>query len=174
MVLCGVFWRSNRNHYLLVIVMRALVMSIHVHSYLPKFDNEMHYYCDIIPTAVPWAFFFTGNIFCFGTKYDANLEIMSCQVVCCQPLHTHVHQDPNNNWRVPFKIRFARFSLVSLSIHPRSRRGAERIRQGEGRWSRPPKTALERSDFTDKNSSSEHAILRPRQKKLMTECQKKE
>ena len=35
---------------------------------------------------------------------------------------------------------FFNFSLVSLSIHPRSRRGAQRIRKGEGRWSRPPKT----------------------------------
>ena len=48
--------------------------------------------------------------------------------------YTHVRQDPKNNWRVPFKLHFfARFSLVSLSIHPHSRRGAERIRQGEGR-----------------------------------------
>ena len=47
-------------------------------------------------------------------------------------------------------IFFARFSLVSLSIHPRSRRGAGRIRQGEERWSRPPKTALERNELTEK------------------------
>ena len=41
-----------------------------------------------------------------------------------------IHQNPKNNWRVPFKIQnFARFSLASLSIHPRSRRGAERIDQ---------------------------------------------
>ena len=35
-------------------------------------------------------FFFTVNItgICFGTKYDANLEIMSCQVLFYQPLHT--------------------------------------------------------------------------------------
>ena len=58
---------------------------------------------------------------------------------------------------------FCSFSLVSLSIHPCSRRGAERIRQGEGRWSRPLKTALEQSDLTE-NSSSENRILRPRQK----------
>ena len=30
MLLCGFFWRSNRNNYLLVIVMRALAMSIQV------------------------------------------------------------------------------------------------------------------------------------------------
>ena len=64
----------------------------------------------------------------------------------------HVHQDPENNSRVPFKIQnFAYFSLVSLRAHPRSRRGAERIRQGEGRWSSPPKTALERSNLTEKS-----------------------
>ena len=45
---------------------------------------------------------------------------------------------------------FCSFSLVSLSPNPRSRRGSERIRQDEGRWSRPPKTALERSDLTEK------------------------
>ena len=67
-----------------------------------------------------------------------------------------IHQHPKNNWRVPFKIHFlARFSLVSLSIHPRSRRGAEGIRQGEGGWSRPPKTALERGDLTDKSQLRE-------------------
>ena len=105
-------------------------------SYLPRYDGD---------------FFFTVYSICFETKYDANLEIMSCQVLCYQPLHTHLHQDPTNNWRVPFKIHlFARFSLVLLSIHPRYRRGVERIRQGEGRWSRPPKTVLDRSDLNEK------------------------
>ena len=56
-LLCGVFWRSKRNHYLLVLAMRALAMSIHVRTYVPKLNNEMHYYYDIIPTAVPWGFF---------------------------------------------------------------------------------------------------------------------
>ena len=40
---------------------------------------------------------------------------------------------------------FCNFSLVPLGIRPRSRRCAERTRQSEGRWSRPPKAALERS-----------------------------
>ena len=35
---------------------------------------------------------------------------------------------------------FCNSSLVSQSIHPRSRRGAQRMTKGEGRWSRPPKT----------------------------------
>ena len=40
---------------------------------------------------------------------------------------------------------FCNSSLVSIGIRPRSRRCAERTRQGEGRWSRPPKAALEQS-----------------------------
>ena len=61
----------------------------------------------------------------------------------------------------------AYFSLVSLSVYPRSRRGAERIRQGEERWSRPPKTALERSDLTEKFQFQEsHTEVDP--KKLLT------
>ena len=59
---------------------------------------------------------------------------------------------------------FCNFSLVSLGLRPRSRRCAERTRQGEGRWSRPPKPALERSYLTE-NSSSANRVLRPRRKK---------
>ena len=59
---------------------------------------------------------------------------------------------------------FCNFSFVSLGIRPRSRQGAERIRQGEGRLSRPQKTALERSYLTW-ISSSANRILRPRRKK---------
>ena len=45
-------------------------------------------------------------------------------------INLSIHQDPKNNWRVPFKIQnLARFSLASLGINPRSRRGAERIDQ---------------------------------------------
>ena len=62
------------------------------------------------------------------------------------------------------RTKFAHFSLVSLSPRTRSRPDAERIRQGEGRLSRPPKTALERSYLTEK-CSSENRILRPRRKK---------
>ena len=46
MLLCGFLWRSTRSHYLLVLVMRALATPIHVRTYLPKFNNEMHYYYD--------------------------------------------------------------------------------------------------------------------------------
>ena len=66
---------------------------------------------------------------------------------------------------------FCNFSLVLLGIRSRSRRAAERARQGEQRWSRPPKPALERSYLTE-NSSSGNRILKPRRKKL-TEFLKK-
>ena len=59
---------------------------------------------------------------------------------------------------------FCNFSLVSLGIRPRSRRGAERTRQGEGRLSRPPEAALERS-YSTENSSSANRILGRRQEK---------
>ena len=58
---------------------------------------------------------------------------------------------------------FCNFSLVTLGIRLRSRRCAERTRQGEGRSSRPPKPALKRSYLTE-NSSSANRILRPRRK----------
>ena len=48
------------------------------------------------------------------------------------------------------KHKTSHFTRIALILHPRLRRGSERIRQGEGRWSRPPKTALERSDVTEK------------------------
>ena len=66
---------------------------------------------------------------------------------------------------------FCNFSLVLLGIVLRSRRCAERTRQGEGRWSRPRKPALGRSYLTE-NSSSANRILGPRRKKLLTECLK--
>ena len=59
----------------------------------------MHYYDAYRSTM---AIFFTVNIvICFGAKYTANLEILSCQVFYQQ---LSIHQDPKNNWRVPFKI----------------------------------------------------------------------
>ena len=70
---------------------------------------------------------------------------------CFIDVSIHVHRDPENISSVSLKIQnFAHFSHVSLGIYPRSRRGAERIMKGEGCWSRAPKTALERSDLTEK------------------------
>ena len=39
MLLCGFFWRSNRDHHLLLLVMRALATSIQARTYLLKFNN---------------------------------------------------------------------------------------------------------------------------------------
>ena len=66
--------------------------------------------------------------------------------------------------RIPPEYKKGHFLIVSLSVYPRSRRGAERVQQGEGRRSRRPKTALERSNLTE-NSRSANRILRPIRKK---------
>ena len=82
---------------------------IHVcmYVYLPKFKNKCT--TTMIPIAVPWVFY-SNNIICFRTKYGANLEIRFCQVFFL--INLSIHQDPRNNWRVPFKIQnFARFSV---------------------------------------------------------------
>ena len=50
----------------------------------------MHYYD---PYRSTLEIFFTVNIICFGTKYDANLEIMSCQVLFYKPLHTSRYEE---------------------------------------------------------------------------------
>ena len=63
----------------------------------------------MIPTAVPWGFAYSNNIICFGTKYDANLEMLSRQFYF---INLFAHQDPNNNWRVPFKIQIVRASRL--------------------------------------------------------------
>ena len=45
MLMCVFFWRSNRNLYLLVLVMRALASSIHVRAYASqKTNKQMRYY----------------------------------------------------------------------------------------------------------------------------------
>ena len=57
----------------------------------------------------------------------------------------------NSSGPLPPKIHEkSHISIFSLRVYPHSRRGAERKRQGEGRWSFPPKTALKRSDLTKK------------------------
>ena len=84
----------------------------------------------------------------FGRNLNATLEMLSLDSFV-QALHMPRSENSSVVYRPKYN-NFLHFSLVSLSPHPRSRRGAERIRQGEGRWSRPPKTALERSDLTEK------------------------
>ena len=63
---------------------------------------------------------------------------------------------------------FCKFSLVSLGIRPRSRRCAERTWKGEGRWSRPPKAALERSYIRPRIPVPQIAYFGRDKKKLLT------
>ena len=99
-----------------------------------------------------------------GRNLDANLKMLPL----IYSFKLYICQDPRIARAYTAQTtKKTHFSLVSFSVYPRSRRSAERIRQGEGRWSRPPKTALERRDLTEK-SSSENPILRPRRKKKLT------
>ena len=125
---------------------RALATSIHVRTYLPKF-NRLIGCTTIVHTAVPWGFFYSKTSL-LGTKHDANLEIMSFQVFLYQPLHASRSEEKLESTVKNTKFR-ALLAFVSLSLHLRSPRRAERIRQGKGRRSRRPKTALERSDLTE-------------------------
>ena len=84
----------------------------------------------MIPTAVQWGFCFTEIIIIrFETQYDTSLEVMlPCFILSTSP-YIKIRKI-SSYWRVSFKIQtFARFSLVSLSIHLHLRRGAERIDQ---------------------------------------------
>ena len=87
-----------------------------------------------------------GKKFRFQFGNDANLEMLPLDFFVQPGTYAKIQE-----WlgRIPPKIQQnTHFSLVSFRVYPRSRRGAERITQDEGRWSRPPKTALERSDLT--------------------------
>ena len=78
MLLCGFVWGSYRYRYylLLVLVMRPLATSIS-HVCTCTYRNSINICTTMIPTAVLWELFYS-KYFLFGTKYDANLEIMSC------------------------------------------------------------------------------------------------
>ena len=49
---------------------------IHVRTYLPKFKNLMYYYYDTYRGTMETIF--TVNSSYFGTKYNANVELVSC------------------------------------------------------------------------------------------------
>ena len=90
MLLCGVFWDSNGNHYYfpLVLVVCQLATSISMYVRVPtefQYINAQLWY---LPQY--HGDFITVNIVCFGTKYYANLEMMSYQVSFYQPLHTYI------------------------------------------------------------------------------------
>ena len=122
MLLCGLFWHSTRNHYLLVLVTRALATSISM--YVRPDRNSVNKCTTIIPTAVPWGFF--HSVICFGTKYYANLEIMSCQVLFINLSITGEYRS---------KYIFCAF-LACLALHPStftSRCGTDKATLSEGK-----------------------------------------
>ena len=82
---------------------------IHVcmYVYLPKFNKQRHYYDPLI--AVPWGFFYSNIIICLGQNMTPIWKYCLAKFYF---INLSIHQDPKNNWRVPFKIHFfARFSL---------------------------------------------------------------
>ena len=82
-----------------------------------------------------------------GQNLDVNFTLLSCFIHSSSAevnIHTRAQE-----YR-PKRRKFGNFSLVSLSRHTPFRLRAERIRQGEGRWSRLLKAVLERSDLTEK------------------------
>ena len=97
MLLCDFFWRSNRNHYylLLVFVMRALATSIpmYVRVVPTKIQyKQMHYYDPYHSTMF---FFFTVNneyqVFLFWDKIRRQyLEILSSHVYFINLLYIEI------------------------------------------------------------------------------------
>ena len=62
----------------------------------------------MIPTAVPWGYFYSNIIVCFVTKYDANLECLGKFYF----INLSIHQDPKitGEYRSKYKIlRASRF-----------------------------------------------------------------
>ena len=91
--------------------MRPLATYIHVCTC--TYRNSINKCTTVIPTAVLWGFFYRNFIICFGTRYDTNLEVMSCHVYF---INLSILQGPKNNWRVPLKIQ--NFARVSLGRRP--------------------------------------------------------
>ena len=87
----------------------ACACHAYIHVCTCTYRNSINKCTTLIPTAVPWGLFYSNFIICFGAKYDANLDVMPCQVYF---INLSIHQDPKNNWRVPFKIQILRASRL--------------------------------------------------------------
>ena len=81
MLLCGFFWRSNRNHYLLVLVMRAFATSIHIRAYLPLVHYDTY-------RGTMGIFFYSKYSVLGQNMTPIWKQTLSCQVLFYQPLHT--------------------------------------------------------------------------------------
>ena len=96
MLLCGVFWRSIRNHYLLASssCVRLPCLSMYVRTYRNSIMNALlQYYYDIITTAAPWGFFYSKRYLfwdnmtpiwkqCLAKFYVINLSIHMYIKIC--------------------------------------------------------------------------------------------
>lgn len=92
-----------------------------------------------------------GNESCWDETEFQFGNVVKC-IVCGHPLQNYTSVDV----KIQSKAReyhqkvqhCSDESLAPPSLQTLPRLGAERKRQGEGSWSRPSNTALERSDFT--------------------------
>ena len=66
-----------------------------------------------------FGYFFTVNIICFGTKCDAYLGIMSCQVLFYQHLHTIKIRSKTREYRSKYIcLRASRlYRSASIRVH---------------------------------------------------------
>ena len=81
----GDVWLFLGNHYFLILVMNAFGSTFHIRKYHQSSISEYNIYDAYRGTM---GILFSLNILCFGTNRDANWEIMSCQVLFYQLLHT--------------------------------------------------------------------------------------
>ena len=72
----------------------ACACHVYIHICTCTYRNSITKCTTMIHTAVPCFFFYSNFIFCFGIKYYANLEVMSCQVYF---IKLSIHQNPKNN-----------------------------------------------------------------------------
>ena len=59
----------------------ACASHVYIHVCTCASRDSINKCTTMIPTAVPWGFLYSNFIVWFDTKYDANLEVMFCQVI---------------------------------------------------------------------------------------------
>ena len=82
---------------------RATSISIYVCTCTTEISNKQVHNYDPYRRIMG---FFCSNIIiiCFGTIYDANMEILSCQVIFYQPFHTFKTLKKIGEYRSKYKI----------------------------------------------------------------------
>ena len=66
----------------------ACACHVYVHVCTCSYRNSINKCTTMIPASVSWGVFYRNFIICSGTKYDASLKVISCQVFFYHPLHT--------------------------------------------------------------------------------------